>query len=243
MKPAITCIIVDDEMYAIKSMERHIAQTPFLSLKKSFSNPAEALQYLRTERVDLVFLDIQMPEMTGLEFLGLLPEQRAPKVIMTSGYSEYALDGYEHGVADYLLKPVTYARFFKAVQRLHELPETDSREQPGNPGNAVADHLFVKLENKGKQRRIGFEEIDHIEGQKNYVYFYCGKEKIVTHMSLRDLEKVLPPAQFIRIHNSFIVHIGKVQTIEGNVLMMRSGAAIPIGITYKSAFFERITIK
>ncbi|NSL88093.1 LytR/AlgR family response regulator transcription factor [Chitinophaga solisilvae] len=243
----INCYIIDDEQHSVEILEKYVNQTPFLKLAGSSTNALEALKYISTNRIDLVFLDIHMPEISGIDLLKIINDQ--VKVILTTAYSEYALEGFEHDVVDYLLKPVTYQRFLKASQKALNLfqalfmqrMDVDISKQTDQP------YLFVKTEHKGKQIKINFEDIDYIEGIKNYVAFHCGNDKTLALMNMKDLENILPKSQFARVHNSFIISLNKIVSVEGNqVIIKKKDQAqhyIPIGITFKTAFFELIRLK
>ncbi|MCW3464751.1 LytR/AlgR family response regulator transcription factor [Chitinophaga nivalis] len=243
----INCYIIDDEQHSVEIMEKYVNQTPFLKLAGSSTNALEALKYVSTNKIDLIFLDIHMPEISGIDLLKIMNDN--VKVILTTAYSEYALEGFEHDVVDYLLKPVTYQRFLKASQKALNLfqslftqrMDVDSNKQTDQP------YLFVKTEHKGKQIKINFEDIDYIEGIKNYVAFHCANDKVLALMNMKDLESTLPKSQFARVHNSYIISLNRIVSVEGNQLIIRKKNQvqqyIPIGITFKSAFFELIRLK
>lgn len=231
----INCIIVDDEQHAIDILEHYIKQTPHLQLAGSFTNPIEALQLLAKQKIDLVFLDIQMPELTGIDFIKTI--QGKSKVILTTAYSEFALEGYELYVVDYLLKPIRLPRFLTAVQKAVELlritpPVQETRED---------DYIFVKTEAKGKLLKINLSDIDFIESMKNYVAIYRGGLKTLVYTSMKELEDRLPAKQFIRIHKSFIVPVSRITGIEGNLVRLKNvSAEITIGENYKAELMEMI---
>jgi len=227
-----TCIIVDDEQHAIDVLEHYVKQIPSLRLLASFTNPLQALELLNREKVDLLFLDIQMPDISGLDFIRAI-EGRS-KVILTTAYSEFVTEGFELEVEDYLLKPIPFPRFLKAVQRLQQT-ETDVPE----PG--VDDYFFVKTELKGKMLRVNFSDIDYIESMKNYVAIHHNGTKTLALLTMKDLEDRLPPARFMRIHRSFIIPVDKITAIEGNMVMLRNvREGILLGETYRPAFLEKM---
>jgi len=227
-----TCIIVDDEQHAIDVLEHYVKQIPSLRLLASFTNPLQALELLNREKVDLLFLDIQMPDISGLDFIRAI-EGRS-KVILTTAYSEFVTEGFELEVEDYLLKPIPFPRFLKAVQRLQQT-ETDVPE----PG--VDDYFFVKTELKGKMLRVNFTDIDYIESMKNYVAIHHNGTKTLALLTMKDLEDRLPPARFMRIHRSFIIPVDKITAIEGNMVMLRNvREGILLGETYRPAFLEKM---
>jgi len=234
----INCLIVDDEQHAIDILVHYVNQTPHLTLIGSTTNPIEALQIVTTQNVDLVFLDIQMPELSGMDFIKALNGQA--KVILTTAYSEFALESYELDVVDYLLKPIRLPRFLTAVQKaVNELREKGEERE-----NEDDDYIFVKTESKGKLLKINLDDIDYIEGMKNYVAIYRGGQKTMVYTSMKDIEERLPQKQFLRVHKSFIIPISKITGIEGNLLRLEGvKAEVLIGESYKSELMEIIRNK
>src|SRR6059058_1285591 len=192
----INCIIVDDEQHAIDILTHYVGQTPYLNLVGTSTNPIEALQLVATQHVELIFLDIQMPELSGIDFVKAIHGKA--KVILTTAYSEFALEGYELDVADYLLKPIRLPRFLTAVQKVVK----SVNEKTNEPAKEETedDYLFVKTESKGKLLKINLCDIDYIEGMKNYVAIYRGGQKTLVYTNMKDLEGHLPRKEFIRIH-------------------------------------------
>ena len=232
----LQCIIVDDEQHAIDILLHYVSQTPYLQLVGSTTNPMEALQIVNTQKVDLVFLDIQMPDLSGIDFIKAI--QGKSRVILTTAYSEFALESYELDVIDYLLKPIRFARFLQAVQKaVKEISESKSEEQERND----SDYLFVKTESKGKLLKIDLKDIDYIEGMKNYVAIYRGGQKTLVNTSMKDLEDRLSNKKFIRVHKSFIIPLEKIIGIEGNLIRLKDiSADILIGESYKPDLMELI---
>jgi two-component system LytT family response regulator len=227
----ITCIIVDDEPHAIEVLVHYVKQTPHLHLIGSFTNPIEALQQLGKQKTDLVFLDIQMPEISGIDFIKAI--QGKSKVILTTAYSEFALEGYDLYVVDYLLKPIRLPRFLAAVQKAVEQINASNENHD--------DYIFVKTESKGKLLKINLADIDFIESMKNYVAIHRGVQKTLVYTSMKELEERLPKKQFIRVHKSFIIPISGITGIEGNMVRLKNtSAAILIGENYKSELMEII---
>src|SRR5215211_7449418 len=198
----INCLIVDDEQHAIDILVHYVKQTPYLNLAASTTNPIEALQIVGTQKLELVFLDIQMPELSGIDFIKAINGKA--KIILTTAYSEFALESYELDVVDYLLKPIRLPRFLaavqKAVQQINAANETSQE-------NSEDDYIFVKTESKGKLLKINLADIDFIEGMKNYVAIHCGDKKTLAYTSMKELEEKLSGKQFIRVHKSFIIPI------------------------------------
>lgn len=233
----IRCLIVDDENAAIEIITHYINKVPFLKLINSTNSPVAAIDMVNEQKIDLVFLDIQMPEMNGLDFVRAINGKAS--IILATAYIEYALDGYELDVIDYLLKPIPFSRFMKAVHKATEVIST-------NKNNALVenDHIYVQTESKGKLLRIDFPSIDYIESLKNYVAIYRGREKILVLMSLKELENILPKAHFMRIHKSYIISMNKIKSIESNhAHLIEVDKAIPFGDSYKSLFLEAIKNK
>lgn len=235
----IRCLIVDDEQHAIDILVHYIKQTTYLELVYSTTKPIEALEVVATQSIDLVFLDIQMPDLSGIDFIKAINGKA--HVIFTTAYSEYAIEGFDLDVVDYLLKPIRLPRFLNAVQKavkeiMEESSDTDTKNEE--------DYIFVKTESKGKLLKINLSEIDFIEGMKNYVAIYRGGQKTLVYTNLKDLVNRLPARQFLRIHKSFIIPISRITGIEGNrVLLKNVTAEILIGENYKAELMEIIKNK
>ena len=236
----ITCIIVDDEQPAIDVLEHYVKQIPSLELLASFTNPLQALQLLNERPVDLLFLDIQMPEISGIDLIRAI--RGRSKVILTTAYSEFVSEGFELEVTDYLLKPVPFPRFLKAIQRVQYLQDEPAAPvQAPEDNDAADDYFFVKTELKGKMLKINFKDIDYIEGMKNYVAIHHDGNKTIVLLNMKDLEERLPARYFMRIHRSYIIALEKIVAIEGNtVLLHKIKEAILLGETYKAPFLERM---
>lgn len=228
----ITCIIVDDEYPARVLLTEYANKVPNLELKQVFKNPLEAIEYLQKEDIDLIFLDIQMPELSGIQLLNTLKNQ--PKVVFTTAYSDYALDGYKLRVMDYLLKPISFERFLEAVNKVTELVQLENSKQSVNDNN---DTITIKADHK--THRLFLEDIVYIEGMKEYVRFHTNETKLVTLESLKKLENDLPNHLFLRVHKSFIVNKNKVKSLYGNQLEL-NGDMIPIGKSYKDKVLEEL---
>ncbi len=232
----IHCIIVDDEQHAIDILVHYVQQIPHLHLVASFTNPIEALQRTASEKIDLVFLDIQMPELSGIDFIKALNGKS--KVILTTAYSEFAMDGYELHVVDYLLKPIRLPRFLMAMQKATEQINT-VHELPKEAGDG--DYIFVKTESKGKLLKIELADIDLIEGMKNYVAIHRGGKRTLVYSTMKKLQAHLPQKQFIRVHKSFIIPIGRIIGIEGNVVQLKNVATpVLIGENHKEELMDII---
>lgn len=237
----INCIIVDDEQPAIDILVHYVKQTPHLNLAATTTNPIEALQIIATQKIDLIFLDIQMPELSGMDLIKAISGKA--KIILTTAYSEFALESYELDVVDYLLKPIRLPRFLQAVQKVIKESE-EQNDETHNATDPEDDYIFVKTESKGKLLKINLDEIDYIEGMKNYVAIFCAGKKTLVYTSMKDLEERLSKKQFIRVHKSFIIPIAKITGIEGNLLRLKNVTAeILIGDNYKANLMEIIRNK
>ncbi|PRX54387.1 LytR/AlgR family response regulator transcription factor [Flagellimonas meridianipacifica] len=225
----IRCILVDDEPLARSLLEGHIAEIPYLELLGSFKNALEASDFLNQKKVDVVFLDIQMPKLTGLDFLSTL--SNPPKVIFTTAYREYALDSYEFEAVDYLLKPITFSRFLKAVNKLVRGTQNVLHAETENPN---PDYMFVSS-NK-KQVKVVFDSISHIESLKDYIRIHLPNESLVIKEQLGNILKDLP-SHFIRVHRSYVINSQKVTAYTARDIEVAS-LEIPIGGKYKEYVFS-----
>jgi DNA-binding LytR/AlgR family response regulator len=235
----IQCIIVDDEQPAIDILVNYVAQCSQLKLEGTFTNPIQALQSINEKQVQLVFLDIQMPEISGIDFIQALGGKSA--VILTTAYSEFALKGYDLDVVDYLVKPIRMPRFLQAVQKAAARIE-DAKQLP--PPADSDDHIFVKTGVKGKLQRISFADIDYIEAMKNYTAFHTGSSKILVYAGISDIEERLPRNRFVRVHKSFIIPVNNITGIEGNTILLKNvHTEILIGDNYKPALMAIINDK
>lgn len=225
----MNCIIVDDELPARELLEDNIRQFPYLTLLGQARNAAEAMVLLAREKVDLLFLDIQMPGLTGLELLGSL--RKPPLVILITAFEEHALEGFELEVVDYLVKPVPFPRFAKAVQKANELYELRQLALQG-PASAVQEHVFINA--NYSLVKVMLDDIVLIEGLKDYVRIRLasGKE-IITRLSLKSVEEKLDPARFMRIHKSYIISLSKIESIQKTQLII-GDREVPIGENYRA---------
>ncbi|OUJ71069.1 DNA-binding response regulator [Hymenobacter crusticola] len=237
----ISCLIVDDEQSAIDLLKMFIAKTPFLTLAASTTNPLEALGIVQSQPIDLVFLDIHMPQLSGLDFMRLIKGKS--RVVLTTAYSEFAVEGFELEVLDYLLKPIAFERFLKAAQKALNVFATPSARWQA-PVEEADDYIFVKTENKGKMVKVDFQDIIYIEGMKNYLSINTAEESIVTLLNIKDLEERLPAKSFMRVHKSYIVSLNKIRALDGNQILFKDiKSYVPLGETYRNAFFEALQKK
>ena len=240
----LRCLIVDDEPLALHILEDYISKVPFMELVKSTTNPIEALTMVQDGNIDLVFLDVQMPELTGIQFLRIANGKT--KVILTTAYPQYALEGYELDVVDYLLKPIAFDRFFKAAQKaqavIHPSKATTSTDQPvqqaQQPQNDfMSDFIFVKSEHK--IQKVYLHQILFIEGLKDYISIFTTTERIITLQNMKKMEDNLPSQHFVRVHKSYIVALNKIDSIERSRIRI-GDKIIPVGDTYRDDFFKII---
>lgn len=234
----IRCLVIDDEEAAIDVLQHFISKLPHLVYCGGVTSPLVALEIIRKEEIDLVFVDVQMPEISGLDLIRNIKSNC--KVVLTTAYSEYALDGFELDVADYLLKPISFARFLKAVEKVVQLMAPKTAE--ANASEASGDYILVKGDSKGKFLKIDTADIDYIEGMKNYAAIVCRNKKITSLVNLKDIEEKLSADKFIRVHKSFIISIQQIVSIEGNTIRLKDHlhANIPIGESYKALFLEKL---
>lgn len=232
----ITCVIVDDEPMALNLVESYVEKTPFLVLKQKCSSAIEAMEFIKNKPVDLLFLDIQMPDLTGIEFSKMLPKDT--RVIFTTAFDQYALEGFKVEALDYLLKPFDYAEFLGAANKAHAWFElvNDQQEQKLSKKK---EFLFVKSEYK--QLRIKLADVLYFEGLKDYIKIWLKDQPkpILTLMSLKSLEEDLPKSQFMRVHRSFIVSLANIEVIERSQIIINQ-QRITISEHYKSNFFNYI---
>jgi DNA-binding LytR/AlgR family response regulator len=234
----MTCLIIDDEILAQDVIEHYISRVASLELYGKCSNALEAFAILSKQEIDLIFLDIQMPELSGLDFIKLL--KKPPKIILTTAYTEYALDGYELNVIDYLLKPVSFERFLKAVDKVQALQQpAAAAAEKVQPAPAVQD-IFVKSD--GKLVRVNTAEIRYVEGLKNYLLIHTLSRRIIVHGTMGHMEEELKAlGNFIRIHKSYIVNKNSITEIAGNMVKIEQ-TELPIGGVYKNDLLRLLKV-
>ncbi len=233
-------LALDDEPLALRVIQSHAAKIPFLELVHSTTNAVEALVRVQEGDIDLLFLDIQMPDLTGMQFMQLIKGKC--KVILTTAYPQYALEGYEYSVVDYLLKPISFERFLKAVQKAQDVlqapPQYIAENQAPTPieiTSIVQDFIFVKTEYK--LQRVPHADILYVEGGKDYITIHTPKERILSLMTLTKIQEMLPSPQFSRVHKSWLVPINKIDSVERQRIFIGK-TIIPIGDTYKEDFMK-----
>ncbi|MES2775772.1 MAG: LytTR family DNA-binding domain-containing protein [Bacteroidota bacterium] len=222
-----TCIVIDDEQHCIDLISEHIEQIKLLRLVYTTLNPLDALEFLLVNDVDIIFLDVNMAQMSGMEFLDAYKGKG--KVILCTAYEKYAVQGFDKEVADFLLKPITFVRFMRGIYKALALLEKEAYRR-----KEQQDFIFVKTELKGKFIKIAFDDIDYIHGEKNYISFNQGGKKTMALLNMKDILGRLPQPPFIRVHNSFIVNFLKVKEVHGNLIILKgSPTEIPLGVTFK----------
>jgi DNA-binding LytR/AlgR family response regulator len=229
MSLKIKCIITDDEPFARKGLQGYISQIDFLDLRGVCENALELNSLVKQEPIDLLFLDIEMPYMTGIDFLKNLPSP--PRVIFTTAYEKYALQGFELEVLDYLLKPIPFDRFLKAANKAFDYFRQQQTTAPAE------DYIFVKADSK--LEKIQFADILFAEALENYVAIYTREKKVITHLTLKMLQEKLPANAFIQPHKSYIAAIDKINSIEGNILHI-TNYQVPISKYQKEEIMEKI---
>jgi DNA-binding LytR/AlgR family response regulator len=234
----LTVLIVDDEFHARKLLADYVSKIPFLHLAATCPNVFEAMDVMQKERIDLLILDIRMPDMTGIDFARSL--NKSPVVIFSTAYSEYAVESYELETADYLLKPVEFPRFLQAVYKAISRIETRSQaKEAGHPPTKREGDDFLIIKDGAKIHKIQYADLLYMEGQREYVTFHTTKQKITALYTLKNLEETLPSALFMRIHKSYIVSIRHIESIDRNVLKI-AGETLYIGGNYREALMKRL---
>lgn len=234
----IRCLIIDDEPLAQRVIERYIADIPYLEVAGNCSNAIEALELLHARGIDLIFLDINMPRLSGMDFLKAL--KNPPMVIITTAYAEYAIEGYELDVVDYLMKPFGFDRFYKAVSKAEDLLRSRaSRPADLREGESRREESYLFIKSSKKTYKVDLNEILYIEALGDYVKIFTTERMIVSYQSLKNIEAMLPPQSFPRIHKSFIIALSRIDLIEGNQVKIRD-RLIPIGTNFKNDFEKLI---
>jgi DNA-binding LytR/AlgR family response regulator len=228
MTPTIKCVITDDEPIARKGLQGYIDKIDFLQLVGVCEDAIQLNSLLKQQPVDLLFLDIEMPYITGIDFLKNTPQP--PKVIFTTAYEQYAIKGYELDVLDYLLKPISFERFLKAANKVYDYFAAQQNNQD--------NYLFIKTDNK--LEKINFAELLFAEAMENYVALYLPDKKLITHSTLKALQEKLPAAHFIQPHKSYLVNINYIRSIEGNILHLEGKFQVPISKYQKEEIMEKI---
>jgi DNA-binding LytR/AlgR family response regulator len=230
----LQCIAVDDEPLSLSKTESFIKQVPYLNLLEKFSSAIDALNFVKNNKVDLIFLDIQMDNLTGIQFLEVLNPH--PQIIFTTAYDQYALKGYELDICDYLLKPYSFERFLKAVEKAHQIA---TQRTVDNEINKNTRFIFVKT--NSKYEKIEFNEILYIESKGDYLLITTPTRKVMTLMTLKNIEELLPSGLFLRVHKSFIVSIDKIRSAEYARIHIEN-YIIPVGDAYRESFRQALSL-
>ena len=239
MKTKLKCIIIDDEPVAIDILKGYVEKVSYLTLKKTFRNSVKALEYLENESIDLLFLDINMPDLTGIQFLNTLT--RHPMVIFTTAYSEYAVESYEYKALDYLLKPIEFDRFMKAVNKALEQFELVKVKEENTTGDEKSkDYVYIK--SGTELHRVNINEILFVKGAGNYVVFITNEKNIMSLLTMKEVLELLPQDQFIRIHKSHIINMNRIDVVETDKVIIDKNE-IYIGDAYKQDFMNVIKKK
>ena len=229
----LKCIIVEDEVLAQDVLKSHLARLGTLELAGVYRNALEAEAALSSREIDILFLDIRLPGMTGLQFLSGLKE--SPLVVLTTAYAEYALESYDFNVIDYLLKPISFERFSRAVGKILDNRLYSPAAKEADPFSE--DHIYIR--SNSKFFRVNFSEILYIQGSRDYLKIHTPDYSLITHQTMNDLEKSLPSRQFIRVHKSYIVALRHIRSIYGNTIELGK-TTIPIGVSYKDSVMNLI---
>ena len=232
----LRCFVVDDEPLAVKMLENFIARTPFLELVASFTDPVLALSEMRTQAPDLVFLDFQMPDLSGMELSRMVPP--GTRIIFTTAFKQYAFESYEVSALDFLLKPIRYQKFLEAAEKAREwftLKEA-ATAAPAAPVSEAKTSTFFKVD--GALRKVEYDDILFVEGMKDYVMVFLASQKqpLVTHVTMKGMEEMLPAGQFMRIHRSFIVALDKVASVSGTGDVKVGDRLLHVSDAYREAF-------
>lgn len=226
MPPTLRCIAIDDEPIALDIIKSHASKVPFLDLKRTFVNAFEGLTFLKTEPVDLIFLDINMPDLTGLDFAQVVGNKS--QIVFTTAYPEYALQGFELSALDYLLKPIGFGRFMQAANKAYERLSGDTKKSP---------YVFVK--DGYDWVRINLDELQYVESDGNYLTFQETGKKTLTRMTIGEATEMLPKDQFMRVHKSYIIALDRIEKIERHQLNIGK-VQVPLGGNYRDDLLERV---
>ncbi len=230
----LKCIVVDDEPLAVKMLEGFIARTPFLTLSASFNDPVLALSEIRAQVPDLVFLDIQMPDLDGMELSRMLPSQT--RIIFTTAFKQYAFDSYEVSALDFLLKPIRYQKFLEAAEKAREWFTLKEAAASSTSPSAEKSSIFLKVD--GVLQKVELSDIQYVESMKDYVMFHLAsaRQPLVTHLTMKAVEDMLPPERFMRIHRSFIIGLSHIASVTPQADVKVGDALLHVSEGYRTAF-------
>ena len=233
----LTCIIVDDEPLAVKLMESFVAKTPDLKLLGSFTDSVEAINAVKEQKPNLLFLDIQMPDLNGMELAHMIPAET--RVVFTTAFKEYAFESYEVSALDFLLKPIRYNKFMVAVEKAKEwFAKSESPVTTPSPNTQAPTSIFVRVD--GELRNITISDIIYVNGMKDYVMFYLDSEPkpLITHLTMKAVEEMLPPEKFLRVHRSYIIAVDKIRKVDRNDCIYIGNEIIHVPDGYQDAFHK-----
>lgn len=231
----ITCMIVDDEALARKLLIDYVSKIPALDLVATCANAIEASTLLKSRQVDLLFLDVQMPDISGISFMQTLGKNQL--TVLTTAYTEYAVKSYELDALDYLVKPIAFERFFQAVGKAMDLLGTRSTIRQNVLADNDQNYVFIKSD--AKTYKVTLSDIDYLEAYGEYVFIHRNADRLMTLMQLGKMEEILPASQFMRVHRSFIIQFSKINAIQGNSIWIGK-KEIPVSRTYRDALMERV---
>ncbi len=231
-----TCYIIDDELHAIEILKGYIERTPELQLIGTAQNPLIGFNEVLAGNIDITFLDVDMPELSGLEVADLINKHTA--IVFTTAFASYAVEVFEKNVSDFLLKPISFEKFIKAVNRVKN--KLQAKEAPKAE---APDHIYINPGIKGKMTRINLKDITYIEGLQNYILIYTEDNKYLTYLTMKEIEAGIGDKYFKRIHKSYIVNLDKIASIERGKVIIKPKIELNIGLMYKDAFFEQIRLK
>jgi DNA-binding LytR/AlgR family response regulator len=237
----LKCIAIDDEPLALEIISAYIEKVPFLKLLKTFDNAIDSIDFIKKNKVDLMFLDIEMEALTGIQLIHAMKDR--PEVILTTAYDSYAVEGFELDAADYLLKPISFERFVKSVDKVYNKfisPKSKADGPQHTVKTSSGNFIFVKTENR--LQKVAFSEILFIEGQGDYLKIVTTNARIMTLQNFKKFEATLPPENFIRVHKSYLVALNKIESISRNRIKI-GNTLIPVSDSYKNAFYEAISKK
>ena len=238
----LRCIIVDDEPLAVKMLENFVERTSFLELEASFTDPVAALEAIRKRQPQLVFMDIQMPDLNGLELSRMVPE--TTRIVFTTAFKQYAFESYEVSALDFLLKPIRYQKFMEAAEKArHWFSLVEASASGEGAASQGADKCAVFIKTDGQLRKVSFADIRYVEGMKDYVLLHLCSEKrpLVSHITMKAVEELLPAGSFMRVHRSYIVALDKIESIEGTYDLSLGDTLIHVSDAYKPAFEQYLS--
>lgn len=235
----MNCIVIDDEPLALDLLTDYIEKIPFLKLERTFTNPIEGLGYLQENAVDLVFLDVELPYLSGIEFVKCL--QSKPQIIFTTAYEKYAVTGYDLEITDYLVKPIVFERFMKASSKAYSLNKLNRKgtDRPANTSEKEPQPDYIMVKTGYSTIKVNLNDILYIEGLKDYIKIHTSEKTILTLNSLKKIQEILPDTRFVRVHRSFIIALPKIDSIQRSRIVIGK-AFVPVGENYKSSFKDLI---